>query len=78
MTTYTVYLKETGKMVADGTAEDCAVTLGYKSVHSFRSMLHDARYGNCTKYDVEAHTDRMPKDWEDRWQNIRRAAGVIG
>ena len=49
---YTVYLQANDKVVAFGSAEQCAKMLGFGSKSDFHSMVSHTKHGHTKKYAV--------------------------
>lgn len=64
MKAYTVYLKETGEKVAEGTAFECMKMMGVSSINSFHSLVSNCKSGKNNKYTVE-----------DKELNLTKAGG---
>lgn len=52
---YSVYLKKTDELVAQGSAEECTEQLGYTCVTTFYSMLTRTKQGKLNKYVFIRH-----------------------
>lgn len=63
MNYYTVYLRKTDQIIAQGTAKECAYQLKLKS---FNNIVSRVRKGKNKKYDilVEKYSDVMEEDHE--------------
>lgn len=54
---YSVYLKKTDELVAQGSAEECTTQLGYTCVSTFYAMYTRSKQGKLNKYIFLCHDD---------------------